>query len=862
MIEPRQLTPPPDPLPGQSRLRRRLAGRPALRDDLLFRLATTPDPARPGRTLGDTLDVEGDPAVLTVAELWARVADGVCAYAEMTTGEIYLGTAQDWTDVRRIVDLAGYRPAQRTAAHGWIRADTAPGASPLVPVGTQVQAPGTPSHPAQTYEVSADTQLRADWAGLTVTGVPVPAAPAEPNGNQLRFLQDPGFSPSDRVVFVSETGAQPFPTNWADFLVWLFALIMETSYIGATGQSVLGTARVTKRSDDLGAVLLEFDRSLVPLLPQASGTSYAAYRVRAELAVPSRLDALSYASQTTTKTTTETTEISGTTTTITTTETTTTTETAATTPVTYPSSEPFPYGSNSVLVTDGSQVSPGQLLILYGEPVLPTGQVNECLVTTVISVTPLDWHVAPGTVKRVAMVSFGDPLPTDLIGQPLTVLLADPRQAAQHYKLPDLQPGDTAARLHPRPGDPPQRLAVQTQSPLDGSLQWELTGCTKNAGDSPNDPGGMLVNLTGTRSGTISRGSATGNVIPVQHGTTSQGPVTLAGGTAVLTGPVTGDVATDGTVTDSLVLRVGGVRWDEVASLYGRTASDQVYATRLAADGRLVLLFGDGVTGARPLGAVTASWRVGGGLAGEVPATEITSLLGAVNGVRKIAGVGALSGAADQEDPLRMRRAAAARIRALDRAVALPDLADLALTVPGTSHSVSWRGAGPPGCACGGSGLHVAVLRLAASGTGAPPGVRAPSDAELRALGGYLDARRDTTVPVCVCAAVPSPVEVGVLVAVDLRRDPKAVLAAMETALTDPAGPLAPLPRELGEPLDGSDVIEIAQPVPGVVGITGLFLAGGLSPVTNDDLSLGRLPAQRYELLYVGNTFLGVGANG
>jgi hypothetical protein len=833
MITPRGLTPPPDPLPGQARLRRRLADRLALRDDLLFRLAAAPDPAQPGATLGDRLDVAGDPTVLTVAELWARVADGVCAYAEMTAGEIYLGTAQDWTDLRRIVDLVGYRPAQRTAAHGWIRADTAPGASPLVPAGTQVQAPGTPSHPSQTYEVAADTPLRADWAGLTVTGVPAPAAPS---GNQLRFLTDPLFSPSDRVVFVSETGAQPMPANWGDFLAWLFALIFHTSYIGATGQSVLGTARVTKRSDDLGAILLDFDRSLATLLPAVPGTSYAAYRVRAELTVPSRLDALSYV------------DSAG---------------HAATATPSYSDAPASPYPSrtsNRVLVTDGSEVSPGQLLILHGEPVLATGQTNECLVTTVTAVTPLDWHVAPGTVKRVASVSFADPLPTDLLGATLTVLLADPRQAAQHYELPDLPPDAAAARLHPRPGEPPPLLAVQAQA-SDGSLPWELTRCTRSAGDSPDDQGGMLVNLTDARSGTISRGSATGNVIAIQHGTASQGPVTVAGGMAVLAGPVTGDVAADGTVADSLVLSVGGVRWDEVASLYGRTPSDLVYATRLAADGRLVLMFGDGVTGARPLGDVTASWRTGGGLVGEVPAAQITSLMGAVNGVRKIAGVGTLSGAADQEDPLRMRRAAAARIRALDRAVALPDLADLALTVPGTSHSVSWRGAGPPGCACGGSGIHVAVLRLATSSAGTPA-VRAPSETELRALGGYLDARRDTTVPLCVCAAVPSQVEVRASVAVDPRRDPVAVIAATQAALTNSAGPLAPLSRDLGEPLDGSDVIEIAQPVPGVVGITGLTLTGGLSPVTPGDLSLGRLPAQRYELLYVGSTDLGVSAIG
>jgi hypothetical protein len=827
MTVPRELSPRPDPLPGQSQLRRRLADRLALRDDLLFRLAATADPARPGKTLGDRLDVAGDPAVATIAELWSRIADGVCAYAEMTAGEVYLGTAQDWTDVRRIVDLVGYRPAQRTAAHGWIWADTAPGVSPLVPAGTQVQAPGTPSHPAQTFEVSADTQLRADWAGLTVTGVPVPAAPSV---NQLRFLNDPGFSPSDRVVLVSETGAQPFPTNWADWLVWLVDQFFGVAYIGATGQTVLGTVRVTKRADDLGATLLDFDRSLASLLPQVSGTIYAAYRVRAELTVPSRLDALSYVS-------------SG------------SPAAAATVAPAYPPGEPSsPYGTNSVLVTDGSAVSPGQLLILYGAPVVPTGQANEALVTTVTSVTPLDWHVAPGTAKRVASITFDQPLPSDLSGQPLTVLLVDPRQPAQHYDLPGLDPGVPSARIHPRPAVLPPLLAVQTLGTGAGP-QWELTSCDPNAGDSASDTGGMLVNL-GTRSGSVSRGAATGNVVPIQQGATTKAAVALSAGTAVLAGPVTGDVAADGTVTDSLVVSVAGVRWDEVPSLYGRTAGDLVYTTRLAADGRLVLTFGDGVTGARPLGDVTASWRVGGGLAGEVPAADVTSLAGAVNGVRKITGVGAMSGAADQEDPLTMRRAAAARIRALDRAVALPDLADLALTVPGTSHSVSWRGAGPPGCACGGTGIHVAVLRLAASG------VRAPGDAELIALGGYLDARRDTTAAICVCAAVASAVHVSALVAVDPRRDPTVVLDAVRAAMLDPAGPLAPLPRDLGEPLDGSDVTSVAQPVAGVIGITNLRLSGALNKPGAADHTLGRLPARPYELLYVAVAKLGVRANG
>jgi hypothetical protein len=216
--------------------------------------------------------------------------------------------------------------------------------------------------------------------------------------------------------------------------------------------------------------------------------------------------------------------------------------------------------------------------------------------------------------------------------------------------------------------------------------------------------------------------------------------------------------------------------------------------------------------------------------------------------VRKVAGVGPTSGAADQEDPLRMRRAAAARIRALDRVVALPDLADLALTVPGTSHSASWRGAGPAGCPCGGSGIHVAVLRAATAG------VRPPIPAELLALRGYLDARRDTSVPLCVCAAVASAVDVQCTVAVEPRRDPGIVSAAVSAALLDPSGPLAAVPRDLGSPLDGSDVIEVAQPVTGVRGLSGMTLTGGASAPTTGDQSIGRLPALPYELLYVGST--------
>jgi hypothetical protein len=314
----------------------------------------------------------------------------------------------------------------------------------------------------------------------------------------------------------------------------------------------------------------------------------------------------------------------------------------------------------------------------------------------------------------------------------------------------------------------------------------------------------------------------------------------------IVAGPVTADVDSDGAVIDSLAVRVGGVSFAETASLYGQGPDAQVFSSRLAADGRMVLTFGDGVTGALPRGEIDATWRIGGGLDGEIDAARITTLLGSVKGVRKVAGVGRTTGAADQEDPLRMRRAAAARIRALDRAVSLTDLADLALTVPGTSHTVAWRGQGPPGCACARTGLHLASLRLTSTG------VRAPEPAELSAMAGYLDARRDTTVALCVCAGVASPLDVTVRVVVDQNRDSATVRGDVSAALLDPTSALAPTVRELGEPLDISDVVTLAQQTPGVLGVLGTTISAGSVAQSSGDVELGRTPAARYELLSLG----------
>lgn len=556
------------------------------------------------------------------------------------------------------------------------------------------------------------------------------------------------------------------------------------------------------------------DRPLSGLLPAAAGTTYTAYRVRATLQLARRLEKLSYVN---------------------------TSGAAATADLASAyTGEPAPVQADQLLVADASAATPGLGMVIWTS--------DAALVTTVSSVGSLDWSVAPGTKHRVGVIGLTDPLPDALQSSNVELALVDDRVLAQHYELPALDAGQTHLRIHPRPAEDhePERIAVLT------TAGWELARCSLDASDTSVDTGGMLLVLGTPFTGQAAVAPATANLVPIQHGTTQSGPLQLTGPTAIVPGPVTGDVDGAGTVTDSLMVRVDGVRYDEVPSLYGRSPSEPVYSTRIAADGRLVLTFGDGEHGTRPRGEVTATWRVGGGLAGELDGALIDTLLGSVRGVRKVAGVGRTEGAADQEDELRMRRNAAARIRALDRAVSISDLADLALTVPGTSHSAAWRGAGPPGCPCGGTGLHLAFLRT--SNTGA----RAPLAAELQSMAGYLDVRRDTAVGLCVCAGVSSELPVTVAVDVAPRRDPTTVVAAVTHALTDPIGPLAAAARSMGVPLDDSDVVAVVQPVAGVLGVVSLTVTPGVGTPSAGELAIGRTPAKRYELLSVGTVKVAV----
>ncbi len=772
-----------------------------------------------GTQLGARWDVEGDPAGTLLARLWAAVAEGVAAQTELTAGEAYLATAQDWTDLRRLAALVGYRPRPRIAAQGWIVALLDRGVDPLVPAGTQVQAPGTPARAAQKYETVSDTQLRGEWDSLTATWVPTPAVP---DGRQLRFLGEPGFRAGDDVLFVDEKPPDP-PSpapvgEWYAFwylLTWWYRLPFAPP-----ATSALSVATVTGHTTELGTSLVEFDRDLDAVLHSIS-EPYAAYRILATAAPAKRLEKIVRIPADLSAAT----EVQ---------------DLSFTTDRAIDSAAKF-----VVLDAILEDLSAGQLVAVVD------WATGGCDIVRVSAHRPVRWETAPGTLRRVSRLEFEAAVPAlQDASNEKTIYVLDRRVVARHYVFPEIRPAGTPQlRLYPRPTEPPEHIAVAL-GPTDRPL-WHVFACSAAATqESPapvgDVPTGLIVDLADRAPDVDAlQAAASGNLVRIRQGATRQAALGSGNAASVRQrmttpdAPIAYDVDDAGMLVPTMVLRADGAHWEEVASLYA-AGSGQVFATRLESDGAVSVEFGDGEQGAQlPTGRnnVTASYRVGGGTAGEVEAGAIDTLLGSVRGVKKVSGADPTSGGADQDDERRLRQLAPSRARAFDRAVSIEDLADLSLSYPGVSHAAAWGGTGPPGCACGGSGLHLAFIRTGSDGP------RAPLGPEVTALAGFLDARRDATMPLCVCAGVVTQLTgLAAVLAVDPRRDPVTVAAAARDALLDPDGVLAPLQRLLGQPLDRSDAYAVLQAVTGVVGVASLDVPGAAS-------ELGRRAAVRWELI-------------
>ncbi len=136
----------------------------------------------------------------------------------------------------------------------------------------------------------------------------------------------------------------------------------------------------------------------------------------------------------------------------------------------------------------------------------------------------------------------------------------------------------------------------------------------------------------------------------------------------------------------SLEVQVDNISWGEAGSLYGLSPRDEIYTVRIEDGGAAKVLFGDGISGARlPTGEynVTAVYRSGTGLAGQVEAGLLTLLKTRPLGVKGVTNPLAATGAADPESMDNARTNAPLTVRTLDRIVSLQDYEDFARTFSG-----------------------------------------------------------------------------------------------------------------------------------------------------------------------------------
>jgi hypothetical protein len=151
-------------------------------------------------------------------------------------------------------------------------------------------------------------------------------------------------------------------------------------------------------------------------------------------------------------------------------------------------------------------------------------------------------------------------------------------------------------------------------------------------------------------------------------------------------------------INGSISISVNGTNYTEVPYLIDYNGYDPVFSTYTDGDGVTSVIFGDGISGRVPpnTAQITATYRIGGGAAGNVAANTIKFItnfsaagLTVLNKYISTAIPGAATGGADQESTDSIRLSAPSSVKTLNRAVSLSDYASLVVQVSGVAKATS-----------------------------------------------------------------------------------------------------------------------------------------------------------------------------
>lgn len=253
---------------------------------------------------------------------------------------------------------------------------------------------------------------------------------------------------------------------------------------------------------------------------------------------------------------------------------------------------------------------------------------------------------------------------------------------------------------------------------------------------------------------------------------------------------------------------VDGELWTAVDTLAGSGPLDRHYAIEIDERERATVVFGDGVYGAVPPSGrnnIVAKYRIGHGASANVAASAISTMPRALPFLERSFNPLPASGGSDIEAPDSIKRQAAHRVRTLDRAVALSDYVDLALSYSGVAKAradLEREGSGR-------AARSVIALTVAATGGSAL------STPQKEALLAYLSARSADPLRLRVRDYRPWPIRLSLKVNVS----PRVLQSDVQRALLDAFGSNGFFgfdQRELGTDLVLSDVYALAERIAGV----------------------------------------------
>jgi hypothetical protein len=287
--------------------------------------------------------------------------------------------------------------------------------------------------------------------------------------------------------------------------------------------------------------------------------------------------------------------------------------------------------------------------------------------------------------------------------------------------------------------------------------------------------------------------------------------------------------ATAGGAASSLEVRVNDLLWREVASLFEHGPGERIYTTAVGDEGTVTVRFGDGRRGARlPSGPqnVKARYRRGIGLDGLVRAGQLSTLLTRPPGLKSAVNSLPAEGAAEPELLADARQNAPLTVLTLDRVVSLEDYENFSRAYAGIAKSLAtWTW----------DGRTRGILLTVAGPRGA-----AVSAALTDELIRTIQRAGDPFVPLRVVSYLEAHFRLSGQVMIDPAYEAGNVIAAMAGSLR---AAFSFEQRAFGQPVMLSEVIALAQAIPGVVAVNIRKLHRSGAPVKLNVRLEAALPA-------------------